>query len=395
MYYFLCYDNDKRGMVMKQKLFTGKSQALCKENYDYRKKLCQLSIIEDYIDYNVIHDIYLALNKVVVRKKFFCQLSVLIECQTFVNSASILLLEIVLASFLKKASGIYFKIRLNLKKNDSIEFNIYQKSYLHKLLNRKINFNEFIIYVLNEKRNVFLLDGLFRWHLNIDGTNDTDEVSLMATEMETFLKNENINEDLIDQIIEITSELSSNACEHTSSDCYVFCCIEDGVNRQNNEKSSLVEIVILNFSNSLLYSHLKNDFVSSNAQVFNKIQKAYEYHKNYFGENYDENCFFIVSAFQNGVTTRKDNGKGTGGTGLTKFIQTVQPMIKDDLCHFITGNYLIMLDKKIIGSYNDEIGFNNSGSYLNDVPDTDFFNIQNYSLNGTLYSILLEVDRRR
>lgn len=380
---------------MSNRLFGGKSQHLIEEIYDYKNKSCKISLNVKNITYDVIYDIYSSLNRIIKKKKLIKKLNIYIECDDFANSASILFLEIVLARFFEKRSKMILMLKLILRNKNSITFSFFEESYLKKLFDNTININEFITNVLYNKRNNFLVDKSFRWHININKENTIDEVSIMATEMELFLKNENIDENLIDKIIEITSELSSNACEHTSSDCFVFCCIKDGMNKQNKEECTLAEIVVLNFSDIFLYSQLKNNFKDNSTYIHERIKQAYNYHKNFFGSTYDENCFFIVSAFQNGISTRKGNNGNTGGTGLTRFIKTVQPMIKDNACHVFTDKYLLMLDKKYVNNNEDEIGFNNSGRYSDDIPDHGFFNKQEFFINGTLYSILLEMERRK
>lgn len=379
---------------MLKKLFEGKDPHLVVEQYNFIDKECIIYIEQQYIDYDVIYSFYCALNRIINHKNKIKKVKLIVECDMFATSACILFMEIILARFFEKRPHIIFSYNVKFKQQSGITFIFFNETVLKKFFNKEIDKPMFINEVLYQKRNKFYNDGCFRWHLNIEGENDALEVSLMASELESYLKKEYINDDLVDNIIEVISELSSNACEHALSDCYIYCFVEDGINNLNNQNCTLVDMTILDFSDISLYGTLKHDFSNRYENVKEKVKEAYQYHKNYLCKQYDLNCFFIVSVFQNKITTRKDNGDSTGGTGLARFIQTVEPIVKDNYCHLFTNKYLMLLEKNYIVNNIDEIGFNDSGRYRDDIPNTNVFDIKEYSINGTLFSILLEIDRR-
>ena len=125
-----------------------------------------------------------------------------------------------------------------------------------------------------------------------------------------------------------------------------------------------------------------------------KKLKKHVYHKKYFNDIYDYDCFTLVSAFQRGVTTRK-NATNDSGRGLTTFLKSLLVASKFDSCYVYSGNNILLFnDEKIQADSNGFIGFNSSGKYIDDIPDIDCFSKMNYYNCGTLYNLMLIYDRK-
>ncbi|WP_187291024.1 hypothetical protein [Clostridium novyi] len=65
---------------------------------------------------------------------------------------------------------------------------------------------------------------------------------------------------------------------------------------------------------------MKEKRYSQDDILYNKIYKAYDNHKKFFDDEYTEDDFFLITAFQNHVTSRSYKS-GYGGTGLTTLIE--------------------------------------------------------------------------
>lgn len=202
----------------------------------------------------------------------------------------------------------------------------------------------------------------------------TETVSILGTELEFFLNNKNISNEIIDNIIEITTELASNSLEHAKADVIIQCFIHKGAyNKLRKEQCDLIDITIVDFSKNKLHTTLKKRFKVSSETIPKKVYQAYKFHSGFFNEDYDEDSFFVLSTFQNKVTTRNNELQATGGTGLTTFIQTIAPLVNDDRCFLNTGNIILNFNREYLGISGDNVGFNKEKNYIGATPHKDVF----------------------
>lgn len=379
-------------IVMIDELFKGKDPQFVKYEYVKKDKLVILNLTDDFIHYGHLHSLYNKLKNVKKKKISVTNLEINIDANSFLNTGIIILLEIILAKFMNSRKDVNISFNYNLKNKRNIIYSVFYESYLKDYFDLKIKYDDFINKVLYQKRNNYYVENFFRWILS-PGNDKLKDVSVMSSELEFYLNVMKIDEDLKDTIIEVVSELSSNACEHANAECVIYCNIQDAYNKNRHDKCRLVNILILNISNQFLYSSLKKKFYDNPDRIPTKVKDAYNYHKKCFCDEYDQNCFFILSVFQNKITTRDTEDSGTGGTGLTKFIQSVEPLVKDNFCSLWTDKYIIWFEKEYIGNNTKEIGFNKTGNYSSDIPDLNVINNIGTTLQGTLYNVVLDIDR--
>lgn len=309
----------------------------------------------------------------------------------YVNiTANFVLLEYIIADFLQN-KDVDLKIEFNID-HRIISYNFYQSSILKKFVDNEIDKDEYISRVFN-KRNKFYTSNSFRWYISMDDSK-TETVSILGTELEFFLNNKNISNEIIDNIIEITTELASNSLEHAKADVIIQCFIHKGAyNKLRKEQCDLIDITIVDFSKNKLHTTLKNRFKVSSETIPKKVYQAYKFHSGFFNEDYDEDSFFVLSTFQNKVTTRNNELQATGGTGLTTFIQTIAPLVNDDRCFLNTGNIILNFNREYLGISGDNVGFNKEKNYIGATPHKDVFKKSKYDFNGTVYNILLGMAR--
>ena len=220
-------------------------------------------------------------------------------------------------------------------------------------------------------------------------------LSIIYGDIDCFLRNAGINDSKRDEISQTISELIGNACEHTSSDCYIDIDIADDYykydeNRVVNfaEKYYGVNIVILNFSDNLLGEDIKNRIINNNITIdrYNKLLSAYAYHKQFFNDKYTEQDFFNIAVFQNKISGSLKKEE-LGGTGLTCLINSLQRKSDSDDCYVLSGNKIVLFLKEYL-SYNDDwIGFNKSNDFFSDTPDYEVFDRSQMYFSGTAYNL--------
>lgn len=126
-----------------------------------------------------------------------------------------------------------------------------------------------------------------------------------------------------------------------------------------------------------------------------QIKDYYEAQSEFFDDpNYSENKFFMVSAFQRGVSTRNENI--LGGTGLNKsiinFSKMSQKELPEDQSYVYSNTDILMFNKEILSS--GLIGENIAFNYENDFskkPDVKCLTNSIFNLNGTAYNLMYVV----
>ena len=100
-------------------------------------------------------------------------------------------------------------------------------------------------------------------------------LSVIYTEIFSFLTNFNISKKNRDLFAQVAVELIGNACEHTDSECYVDIDVtnehykvgQDLSYDSSDNKYHGINIAILNFSNVLLGEELKNKIKNGSIQI--------------------------------------------------------------------------------------------------------------------------------
>lgn len=385
----------------------------------------------DKIDGRAIEELISSLKYVVSKCNKKQTIFLRIHGKEFADDSSIVFLEYSIKTLI---DSHFLKIHIHLF-NLSIEsynYELYYKSILNKVLcldknavynkitkinngvnnrthvNRcihegKLNVNQFInifekIYIreISDFNNVILHENDA---LRLTVCNDVSNkwTSSLGSLVKKYLCLMGIfSEDFINSTVCIICEIIDNTLSHTMSES-IFSMKTCSLTKDGVEKYML-SIVFLNFSSDLLYSRLKNRFEENKliGHTHELINEAYENHEKYIEENtiYDLDSFFLISAFQKGITTR-DNRLRNSGRGLCNFIREIMDKAEFQCCYVYSGNTVLYLNDSSLLTINDEgqIGFNKYNDYINFPPDMNFLNKSSYHINGTLYNLMLVYDR--
>lgn len=215
-------------------------------------------------------------------------------------------------------------------------------------------------------------------------------------EIANFLVNAGVDKDAADDLSEVLSELAGNAYEHTSAECLIDIDVAPSFyDNQNNVKCYGINVVVLNFSNKLLGDGIKRKLSERNLvnDRYKILAKAYEKHSINFDDNYSEEDFYNIMAFQDHISERIDNS-AMGGTGLTCLIDSLCEKSAADRCYVMSGNKAILFRKGYL-KYNADkwLGFNNSNDIF-DLPDKGLIYRSATYFGGVAYNLNFIIDKK-
>lgn len=247
-----------------------------------------------------------------------------------------------------------------------------------------------------EYRKLVINNNTFRKLLKRDELDNVMIESIIATDVANSLKSCCRDEEWVDDISEVASELVCNVSSHTKGECLLDINFSNEIKRPDKDKDKkyiLVNISVINFSDNNLYDqikfNIKNKKYHLDDNLYSKVYDAYEIHKTYFDDRYTENHFFMITAFQNHVTSRNLRS-GNGGTGLTKLIQNIIGKAKDDYSYTMSGDNIIFFRDEYLNISEDKfIGFNKENNYFNSRPGLDVVNKSALYIPGTIHNLLL------
>ena len=228
--------------------------------------------------------------------------------------------------------------------------------------------------------------------------NDKDvnkKINKVSTDAYNFLQNQLNDEAYIEDCVEVIGELCSNATEHTKEDCILTIECGYGLN-EKKQKKNILSIVVSNVSENLFYQNILHANKQGKIKV-EYLDKAKQNHGHHFGEivsdeysiRYDEEYFYMVSAFQKGVSSRLDQSD-TGGTGLLKIIYNILGKTDDNFCYILTSNKVLFLIEEFIQPKDKTfIGFNEENDYLSAIPAKKSLGKSSMSFGGTIFSLNL------
>ncbi|MGL5820279.1 MAG: hypothetical protein ACRCYE_01435, partial [Sarcina sp.] len=228
--------------------------------------------------------------------------------------------------------------------------------------------------------------------------------SIIFSDVAMILEEYFTDEDWIDAISEITSELVCNVKSHTRGDCLLHIDIAKKIKGIHDIKGleegktyNAINIGILNFDNKRLFDEIKNIFNPQNGEIrieipeksklaYKEVAEAYTFHEKHFDENYTIDDFWLITAFQNHITTRN----GNGGTGLTNLIERIIGKAQADYSYVLSGDNILFFDQDYMKVSKEKlIAFNKTGNYKCDIPDKDIINKSSLYISGCVYNLLL------
>ncbi len=218
---------------------------------------------------------------------------------------------------------------------------------------------------------------------------DSDFLCKLASDIDSFLKAFSVREEYRDAISEVAVELIGNAGEHTGSDCLIDIDVsKEYIKIANGQNYYGINIAIINYADKLLGDGIKEKIESQELldDRHEKVKKAYIIHKNEFNEDYTEQDFYSVASFQHRISEREE--VYTGGTGLTKLIQSLESKADMHMCYVLSGRRGLMFKKEYL-EYNDGrwIGFNKENDFLTQIPDVEIFDECDIFFPGTAYNL--------
>lgn len=230
----------------------------------------------------------------------------------------------------------------------------------------------------------------FRRVLKYEEYSNTDKLSKIYDDVAYFQECFNINYDCREEISEVIVELLGNAIEHSKSDCLVDFDIAPNYINNCGESVCGINIAILNFSHVLLGDGISNMITNNTCNnldgKYSRVKSALNNHKMFFDNQYDEKDFFIISTFQNRVSSRGDC-RPTGGTGLTKLIKSIEEKSENHACYVLTGDRIIIFNPEYLEYNNDWIGFNSANDYFNEKPHPGLLQRSSFYMPGTAYNL--------
>ncbi len=220
-----------------------------------------------------------------------------------------------------------------------------------------------------------------------------DNVSFIFSDILQFLQTCGINNKEAQNAAEISVELIDNALDHSQSDCLIDIDVSQRPYYKTNDPEQTnefvaVNIAVINFSESILGDKIKTIANSKNGknEQYEKLEKIKKLHEKYFNENYTQNNFYMMSAFQNKISSR-DNSGATGGKGLTKLISQLQEqsalnvcyVVSDDMCLYFLKDHIKQDEQKWVGF--------NSNNDCKLPPDKDAIKKSPMNIIGTGYNL--------
>lgn len=231
-----------------------------------------------------------------------------------------------------------------------------------------------------------------------DNNKNGELPSKVMFDIKTFLGILDVEDKYISEIAEVVSELVDNSLEHSSSDCLIDIDVSTNYKKRNDPYGNYygVNIAIMDLDKKLLGSKIRKFLLGNEENLwYNKLKEAYNYHKAYWNLKYSEDVFFMLSAFQRKISSRKREYI-TGGTGLTTLISTIEKDSDAYNCYVISGNHILKFNHDSLGfDENEWVGFNKENDFINHIPDLSNILRSNLYYPGTAYNLIFVLKKEQ
>lgn len=366
---------------------------------NYNEKVFDAKSLEEFrkeINYIYENDIELISNE-------NTNIRILINTGYFKDRTVVLILELIIYSLCLKGNfNIYINIRVEDK--ESIAYNFYYYSFLKEINRKQITNKKFCIMYEKFSGRIYkqeIIGANIRKIIDKSTYKDVYQQMHMqqrlSSDIMSILSLIVNNEDMIDDACEIVDELIDNILSHTIGFGIVDVAAVKVISKKDNDDYIHIMINVINISDNFLYTNIKETYRRNvnNFKLRSNIKDYYEAQREFFlDSNYSENMFFMVSAFQRGVSTRNRNK--IGGTGLNKSIMNFSKMSQKDLpenqSYVYSNKDILMFNENILSS--ELIGENIVFNYENDFskkPDEICLSNSTFNLNGTAYNLMYVV----
>lgn len=307
-----------------------------------------------------------------------------VQCSIIGDDATLIVFESMLYYLIKNYN---FDIQYTFKVNKNlVGYELYKLSNLIKYDNKKIDKLDFM---QNYEKNFDIsMHHYKKVCINSKENKKSEYLSLLYDDICNFLKNNYINQKYYEALGETIAEIMGNCLEHSDTDTILDIKITRSY--KDNNECKFVNVTVISFTKEKFGEKLKQ-FIFNEEKGFNSsneiVKDAYNIQSKKFNNNYSIDNFLMVSAFQKNVTTRK-NSEGSGGKGLTRFIETLIDLSIDDFCYVMNGNTIIFLKKPFLKLNEDgTIGFNTENNYIENLPNSQIVVNSNKCFNGTIHNL--------
>lgn len=271
---------------------------------------------------------------------------------------------------------------------------VFNNTYLSNLnyLNSD-NFNK-DIFIRNFYEKIY--EGFYRKIIRLSDIK-SNYLSVLMTNIDSFLKyllNEKQDVKYRNNISMVVAELVGNALEHTKSDCLI------NIDLVQEDGKRIINIAIINFSDIIMGQFVKEKMYTDEKMLDNRflqLRQAFDAHNKIRKENesYDYNIedFYMLACFQKKISGRMyRTGSGTGLTELIKTLNKIQSNSENDVCYMMSGNRCVFFNKHLTKINKDGwIGFNETGDFLNDIPEKGVILKSRTFLKGVAYNLVFSV----
>lgn len=225
-----------------------------------------------------------------------------------------------------------------------------------------------------------------------DNDENLDSVSYILSDLFQFLHVCGISEKHAQNAAEISVELIDNALEHSKSDCLIDIDVSQNPyfipGSESEGEFFAVNIAVVDFSNNVIGEQIGKNLNLESPQntQYEKLNALYDLHKTYFCETYTKDHFYMISAFQNKISSRNNSGC-TGGKGLTKLIKELQESSVSNICYVASDDKCLFFIKEYIKQdENKWVGFNEQNNC--ELPPSEHaFKKSPLNIIGTAYNL--------
>ncbi|HAT4245996.1 TPA: hypothetical protein I9059_001154 [Clostridium perfringens] len=313
---------------------------------------------------------------------------------SFADKITYLMLDGIIYDLFKR-TNFNIAIICDSEDKDNLHNDGFSGTALYRTM-RKVGYLDKKTFLEEYEKKIYNDQRTYRRFLDRETLNDKETPSIINSEVASVLKSYSNNEEWIDSISEVASELVCNVSSHADGDCILDINFNDNIKYNGNnmeESCTLVNISIMNFGEDRLFDKLKRNIkdkkYSENDKLYKKVYRAYDNHKHLFDERYTENHFFLITAFQNHVTTRSFKS-GNSGTGLTRLIENIIGISKEDYSYVLSGEEILIFKSEFLKVSDEKfIGFNKESDYINFKPEDRVLNKSRLYIPGTIYNLLL------
>lgn len=313
---------------------------------------------------------------------------------SFADKITYLMLDGIIYDLFKR-TNFNIAIICDSEDKDNLHNDGFSGTALYRTM-RKVGYLDKKTFLEEYEKKIYNDQRTYRRFLDRETLNDKETPSIINSEVASVLKSYSNNEEWIDSISEVASELVCNVSSHADGDCLLDINFNDNIKYNGNdmeESCTLVNISIMNFGEDRLFDKLKRNIkdkkYSENDKLYKKVYRAYDNHKHLFDERYTENHFFLITAFQNHVTTRSFKS-GNSGTGLTRLIENIIGISKEDYSYVLSGEEILIFKSEFLKVSDEKfIGFNKESDYINFKPEDRVLNKSRLYIPGTIYNLLL------